>query len=40
MAVLVEATSVIISRDAINLRFIGGWVKSLTILPNIRTNGT
>jgi hypothetical protein len=34
MAVLVEALSVIVRRDAINTRFVGGWDAFLAIVPN------
>lgn len=34
MAVLVEAISVIVRRDAINARFSGGWRQFLAIVPN------
>jgi len=34
MAVLVEAISVIVRRDAIAARFAGGWRQFLTIVPN------
>ncbi len=34
MAVLVEAISVIVRRDAIATRFCGGWRQFLTIVPN------
>ncbi len=34
MAVLVEAISVIVRRDAINARFSGGWHQFLSIVPN------
>ncbi len=34
MAVLVEAISVIVRRDAVNLRFSGGWREFLAIVPN------
>jgi len=34
MAVLVEAISIIVRRDAINARFSGGWRQFLAIVPN------
>ncbi len=34
MAVLVEAISVIVRRDAVNARFSGGWREFLVIVPN------
>ncbi len=34
MAVLVEAISVIVRRDAVNARFSGGWREFLAIVPN------
>lgn len=34
MAVLVEAISVIVRRDAINSRFLGGWRRFLSLVPN------
>ena len=34
MAVLVEALSVIVRRDAIESRFSGGWPKFLSSIPN------
>lgn len=35
MAVLVEAISVIVRRDAVRARFAGGWREFLTCVPNI-----
>ena len=34
MAVLVEPISVVVRRDAINTRFIGGWPAFLESIPN------